>query len=225
MLWTEEARKLIDEVKIFVINKYKILELDFDSESEKYIIYSILIPNRKLPLDVPDVYTFITLKIYDVIDRHISNHYYFDQIYGDFPLKGPNFETNMFNSDNEIFNIADEFGLKSNEKTIIRQIFGRIRFLASKNIYDSSIANKFSLCKIDYENPKYYENENFKIYFKNYINKHPKNLRYLDLLRKVLVKSYYFRRIIFIPTSKKDLITVLEDPFIWVILEPYNHIL
>ena len=225
MLWTEEAEKLINEVKIYVINKYKILELDFDNESEQYIIYNILIPNRELPLDTHDVYTFITLNIYGVIDRHISSHYYFDQIYGNFPFNGPNIETNMFNSDNEIFNIADEFGLKSQEKSIITQIFGRLRFLASKNIYDSSIANKFNLCKIDYENPKYYENENFKIYFKNYINKHPKNLRYLDLLRKVLVKSYYFRKNIFIPLSKKDLITVLEDPFIWTILEPYNHIL
>jgi hypothetical protein len=225
MLWTEEAKKLIDEIKIFVTNKYKILELDFDIESENYIIHTILIPNRELPLDTADVYIFITLKIYDVIDRHISTHYYFDQIYGDFPIKGPNLETNIFNSDNEIFNIADEFGLKSDEKTIVRQIFGRIRFLASKNIYDFSIANNFSLCKMEYENPIYYENENFKNYFKNYINKHPKYLRYLDLLRKVLVKSYYFRRNIFIPFSKKDLITVLEDPFIWTILEPYNHIL
>jgi len=225
MLWTEEAEKLINEVKIYVINKYKILDLDFDNESEQYIIYNILIPNRELPLDIHDVYTFIALKIYGVIDRHISSHYYFDQIYGDFPLKGVNQETNMFNSDNEIFNIADEFGLKSPDKSVIRQIFGRIRFLASKNVYDSSIANNFILCKIDYENPKYYEREYFKIYFKTYLNKNSKYLRYLDLLRKVLVKSYYFRRNIFIPLSKKDLITVLEDPFIWTILEPYNHII
>ena len=60
---------------------------------------------------------------------------------------------------------------------------------------------------------------------KTFNKKHPKNLRYLELLRKALVKSYYFRRNIFIPLTKKDLINILEDPFIWVMLEPYNHIL
>ncbi len=224
-MWSEDAMKIMEEIRIFVINKYKILELDFDQEAENYIINYILIPNCKLPLRPCEVYAFFALKIYDVIDKQLSKEYYFDQIHGDFPRKGVNYETNMFNSDNEIFNIADDFGLKNEDKNIIRQIFGRIRFLASKNIYDSSIANNFILCKMDYENPNYYETENFKVYFKNYLNKHPKHFRYLDLLRKVLVRSYYFRKNIFIPLCKKDLIKVLEDPFIWTILEPYNHII
>jgi hypothetical protein len=225
MIWSEDAIKLMEEVRIFVLNKYKILELDFNEEAEKYIIHNILIPNCKFPLGRSEVYAFFALKIYDVIDKHIHNHYYFDQIHGDFPVKGINLESNIFNSDNEIFNIADEFGLKSEDKNITRQIFGRIRFLASKNVYNINIANNFILCKMDYENPKYYETENFKIYFKNYVNKNVKYLRYLDLLRKVLVKSYYFRQNIFIPLSAKDLMKVLEDPFIWVILEPYNYII
>jgi hypothetical protein len=225
MTWTKEAKLLIKQLEPIVLEKYKVLKHEFNKETDKYIIESILIPNCKNPLDVPEVYAFYTLKIYEVIDKYLMSHYYFDQIYGDFPVKGVNFETNMYNSDNEIFNIADEFGLKIKDKIAIIQIFGRLRFLASRNIYNSSIVNNFMLCKIEYENPKYYEKENFRLYFKNYVNKHPKYLRYLDLLRKVLVKSYYFRTNIFIALTEKDLIKVLEDPFIWVMLEPYNHIL
>jgi len=224
-MWTPEALSLMNEINTFVINKYRILELDFDSDSDNYIINSILAPRCKTPFGLQELYTFFTLKIYDVIDRHLANEYYFDQIYGDYPYKGATKEINMFNSDNEIFNIADEFGLKIDYKNGVRQIFGRIRFLASKNIYNASIVNNFELCKLDYENPKYFETPNFKIYFKNYIKKHLKYLRYLNLLRKTLVKSYYFRRNIFIGLCKKDLISILEDPFIWVMLEPYNHII
>jgi hypothetical protein len=225
MIWSQEALCLMEEINTFVINKYKILELDFDTDSDDYIINYIIAPRCKTPYGLQELYAFFGLKIYDVIDRHLSNVYYFDQVYADYPYKGVNFETNMFNSDNEIFNIADEFGLKIDDKNGIKQIFGRMRFLASKNIYNISVVNNFQLCKIDYENPRYYESQYFRPYFKNYIKKHPKNLRYLDLLRKALVKSYYFRRNIFIPLTKKDLINILEDPFIWVMLEPYNHIL
>jgi hypothetical protein len=225
MIWSHEALSLMKEINNFVINKYKILELDFDADSDDYIINYILAPRFKPPYGVQELYAFFGLKIYDIIDKHLSNVYYFDQVYADYPYRGIDFETNIFNSDNEIFNIADEFGLKIDYKNGVKEIFGRMRFLASKNIYDPIVANRFELCKVEYENPKYYESEYFKLYFKNYIKKHPKNLRYLDLLRKVLVKSYYFRRNIFIPLTKKDLIKVLEDPFIWVMLEPYNHIL
>lgn len=239
MLWTEESLELLNKVNSFVINKYKVLEYDFNEESDNYIINNILLPSRDLPLQLCDVYTFYALKIYSVIDSHMAGCFYFDQIYAYFPSNGQNFETNMYNSDNEIFNIADEFGLKSEDKNIIRQIFGRIRFLYSKNIYDLNIAHKFNICQMDYENPMYYENENFKTYFKNYLkagrssispeasvlNKNSKHLRYLDLLRKVLVKSYYLRKNIFIPLSSKELLKLIEDPLIWTILEPYNHIL
>jgi len=225
MIWTKEAELLINQLEPIVLEKYKILKQYFNIETDKYIIESILIPNCKNKLlGLSEVYAFYTLKIYEVIDKFLMSHYYFDQIYGDFPIKGFNLETNIYNSDNEIFNIADEFGLKINDKTAVIQIFGRLRFLASKNIYNYSIAHNFMLCAIEYEHPKYYEKDNFKIYFKNYINKNPKYLRYLDLLRKVLVKSYYFRTNIFIALSEKDLNKVLEDPFIWVMLEPYNHI-
>jgi hypothetical protein len=225
MIWTQEAKLLIKQLEPIILEKYKILKYEFNEETDKYIIETILIPNRKIPLGIPEVYALYTLKIYEVIDKYMMASYYFDQIYGDFPLKGVNSETNIYNSDNEIFNIADEFGLKIEDKSAIIQIFGRLRFLASLNIYNFSIAHNFMLCKIEYEHPKYYENENFRLYFKNYVNKHPKYLRYLDLLRKVLVKSYYFRTNIFIPLSEKDLIKILEDPFIWVMLEPYNHII
>lgn len=225
MIWTEEAINLSKEINDFVINRYKILKIEFNKKSDDYIIENILIPNCSIPFGIREVYIFYSLKIYDVIDKHINVNFYFDQVYGNFPYKGPTQETNMFNSDNEIFNIADEFGLKSEEKNILRQIFSRIRYLASKNIYNYNIAYNFNICVMDYENPKYYENENFKIYFKNYLNKNPKYLRYLDLLRKVLVKSYYFRKNIYIPFTHQQLIKVLDDSFVWVILEPYNSIL
>lgn len=224
MLWTEEAQLLILHLENIIIDRYKILEFDFNKGMDDYIIENIMIDNFRMPLDVVGVYTFLALRIYGVIDNMLIKHYYFDQIHGDFPIKGIDFETNMFNSDNEIFNIADEFGLKSEDKNFIRQIFGRIRFLASKNIYNVNIANNFNLCKIDYENPKYYETEKFTSYFKTYLNKHSKHFRYTDLLRKVLVKSYYFRKNIFIPMNRKELMSILDDPLIWLILEPYNHI-
>lgn len=225
MIWTKEAKLLIKNLEPFIFEKYKILRYEFNQATDDYIINSILIPNCKFPLDIPEVYAFYTLRIYEVIDKYLLSHYYFDQIHGDFPVKGINLETNIFNSDNEIFNIADEFGLKIKDKTAVIQIFGRLRFLASKNIYDANIAHNFMLCNIEYEHPKYYETEYFKIYFKNYVNKHPKYLRYLDLLRKMLVKSYYFRTNIFIALSYNDIIKVLNDPFIWCMLEPYNHII
>ena len=40
MIWSEDAIKLMEEVRIFVLNKYKILELDFNEEAEKYIIHN-----------------------------------------------------------------------------------------------------------------------------------------------------------------------------------------
>ena len=224
MLWTEEAQMLILHLENIIINKYKILEFDFNRGMDDYIIENIMIANFRMPLDVTGVYTFLALRIYGVIDNIILKNYYFDQIHGDFPVKGIDFETNMFNSDNEIFNIADEFGLKSEDKNFIRQIFGRIRFLASKNIYNVNIVNNFNICKIDYEHPKYYETPKFTTHFKTYLNKHSKYFRYTDLLRKVLVKSYYFRKNIFIPTSYKELMSLLDDPLIWLILEPYNYI-
>ena len=143
-------------------------------------------------------------------------------MFAGFPVKSNKEEVNYYNSDNEIFNIANEFGFKSNDKNIIRQIFGRIRFLAKHNIWNPSV--DYLVDDTELLDSKYYETENFRINFKKYINNHPKYLRYLNLLRKALIQSYYFRSKIFVAITNKELNSVLCSPFVYIMLEPYNHI-
>jgi hypothetical protein len=209
-------------IEEYIGNFYKVFKLNINKDSDKILIQVVYDNRFNENFELEEVYTFFTLKLYDLIDKYNLSTYYFDQIFAGYPIKSYNEEVNQFSSDNEIFNIADEFGFKTSDKNIIRQIFGRIRFLAKNNIWNSSVDYLTDITETS--DSKYYETENFRIYFKKYIDNHPKYLRYLGLLRKALIQSYYFRTKMAIAISNKELNTILSSPFVYVMLEPYNHI-
>lgn len=221
MYWSDESIIYYPIIEEYIGNFYKIFKLNINKDSDEILI-DIIYKNRfNEKLELQEVYTFFTLKLYDLIDKYTLATYYFDQIFCGYPTKS-NIEGNQFSSDNEIFNIADEFGFKTEDKNIIRQIFSRIRFLAKHNIWNPSI--DYIIDDTELKDSKYYETENFRKNFKKYLENHPKHLRYLNLLRKALIQSYYFRTKIFVAITNKELNSVLCSPFVYIMLEPYNHI-
>jgi hypothetical protein len=223
MYWSNEAIIYYPIIEEYIGNFYKIFKLNINKDSDEMLIEIIYNNKFNEKIELEEIYSFFTLKLYDLIDKYCSSIYYFDQLFAGYPSKSQHLEINKYSSDNEIFNIANEFGFKSPDTNIIRQIFSRIRFLAKNNIWNPSI--DYLIDNTEITDSKYYETENFKIYFKKYIDNHPKNLRYLGLLRKALIQSYYFRSKIFVAVYNKELNSVLSSSFIYVMLEPYNHII
>jgi len=224
MLWTRNAYILLKEMEEVLYKKYRIFRVPVIPNSETFIINEILLPkNNYKTLDIPEVYIFYSLRIYDLVDWLLDKTYYFDQLNGGYPSKFIGSDAVDYTAENEIFNIADEFGLKSCDKLIIRHVFTRLRFLALHNIYDK-IHDEFIITHCEYENPLYYETHRFKENFKKYIHNHKKYHKYTEFCKKALIQSYYYRMKIRIATNRKEFDILCNDPFIYTILEPYNHL-
>lgn len=165
-----------------------------------------------------NAYNLYALKILKIIDRECVECEYFDQENGFIYSKSNRKEPNEFISNSEIYNVANEVKIKPVTQKIMVNIFSRIRVLAILDVWEKDIDCE-TFCYEQEVSDKYLEQ--CKIYFLN----QKRYMRYARLLKVALDNGKYFELPDFLPNNINEYRTFLRQPFIYVILQPWNYIL
>jgi len=163
-------------------------------------------------------YVLYSMKILSLMEKECLNNILFDQEHG-FSLRKTNHnDGNHYIHLNEIKYIANELKIRPKSEEFILQIFMRVRVL--------SILNKWNP-DIDCDT-LYYKQEESPIFLeecKKYFKGSKKYLRYTRLLKAAIDNAIIFEKPIKMPSTLKEYKEFLKNPFVYVILEPYNYIL
>jgi len=165
-----------------------------------------------------NVYNLYALKILKIIDLECISNVFFDQEKKILPVKSERKESNEYISNSEIYNVVNEVKIKPENQTILKNICSRIRVLSCLDIWENDIDCE-TFCYDQEVTDKYLEK--CKIYFlknKNY-------MRYARLLKVALDNGKYFELPDFLPNNINEYRTFLRQPFIYIILQPYNYLI
>lgn len=213
MLRDKTLEKLVYELtdKIYTIFK----EYDFYTSEDEVL--------QKIEKSDPhcfmiNIYSLFHLKIMKLVQHESKNMEFFDQKHKFVPHKSIHNDGNFFCSMSEIQNIANDIPKKPSLENLSLQIFMRTRALSIIGEWDMNVD-----CDSLFYNQKC--SKSFLEKCKSYFLNNSKYLKYTRLLLSALENGEYFEHLIPVSTTLEQYTQFLYNPFIFVMLKPYNFIL